>query len=156
MADLVLDRWQRQATHPNGPAPAMPDALPRVRPRSGEPPSRVESAPPWRALGFVATVAMVLGFAQGASVAVGSVSPPTPSPAVVAPARAATAPERAAAIATNPRFWRPAGSIATPPQARLAPRIWIPAGAVPPSDQAPATGLMAGPNEPEPGIASGR
>ena len=124
MADLVLDRWQRQSAHPIPAEPADPGGLPRVRPRHEHAPQDETTA--WRELVIVAAVAMVLGFAQGASVAVGSISPPAREATPVEPGPAVYVPADVHSAAISSRFWRPAGSIATPPTTQLTPRKWTP------------------------------
>ena len=126
MVDLVLDRWQRRPTEASGTTALEAGALPRVRPRRTQA-TTAEPGASWRELVVVSTVAMVLGFAQGASVAVGSASAPEPAPAIATePEPAGTAHSNSSAPAVSGRFWRPAGSSAEPPEAHLKPRRWDP------------------------------
>ena len=126
MVDLVLDRWQRTPANTGPGSAGDPAGIPRVRPRSGQPDGRDVSS--WRELALVASVAMVLGFAQGARVAVGAAEAPTPAHTPIA----LEAPKAEASAGTEPgrtaigRFWRPVGSTATRPSARLTPRRWSP------------------------------
>jgi len=123
MEERVLDHGPLT---PSLAARAAANDLPRVRPRrlALERGRRFAPSSDWRALAIVTGLAMVLGFAQGARVAL---------PAAAASEAALRAPEPSPApgsvrLPGARTFWRPAGSTAVPPEPATDPSVWLPEG----------------------------
>ena len=99
---------------------------PRVRPRlrpTAPGPSAATTGLAWKDVALVSAVALVLGFTQGARIAMAGSEAQTPAGI---PAAAPPAGELELDAIRGP-MWRPAGSIAERPASALRPVLWQPA-----------------------------
>jgi hypothetical protein len=121
MVQRVQQLW------PSFPIPGnTPDRLAEIGPRA-RPRLRPEADPlEWRELAIVAAVAMLLGFVHGAAAVVGPVT--LADPEILEASTPSEAAGSLEADSVRGPFWRPAGSTAQRPQARLEPVLWQPEG----------------------------